>query len=103
MSTKVTPTTKRALFILSLTDGCTPAEFARHMWPDSPAWNRVYHCGPNGATRGRGIVKSAGSYLAKLCQRGLICQHSLHHDRSGPLVYAPTQAGHDALRKRVRP
>ena len=47
-------------------DGITAKFFAWEMWPDSPAWDRVYNTGINGATSGKGMWLSAGSYLSKL-------------------------------------
>ena len=66
------PGTRRALSILREHGPMTAGEFAREMWPDSPAWKRVYNCGPNGATRGRGLVKSGGSFLGKLAKQELV-------------------------------
>ena len=65
------PGSRRALTILRQHGPMTASEFAREMWPESPAWNRFYKCGPSGATRGRGLVKSAGSFLGKLRKQGL--------------------------------
>jgi hypothetical protein len=53
-------------------DGMSPKFFAERMWPDSPAWTRSYNVGKNGATKGRGIILSAGSFLHKLCKHGYI-------------------------------
>ena len=62
----MTETQLRALRILRDHGPVTPTEFAEWMWPDSPYWRVVYRAGPYGSVRGRGLVKSAGSYLAKL-------------------------------------
>jgi hypothetical protein len=50
--------------------GIYPSMFADLMWPDSPYHNVHYNSG-RGSVKGRGLVMSAGSYLAKLHRRGL--------------------------------
>ena len=68
----LTEKTIAALQILAEHDqGLTAANFARLRWKDSIAWKRSYNTG-NGATRGKGMWLSAGSYLAKLKKRGLV-------------------------------
>lgn len=42
------------------------------MWPDSPARDRVYKCGPKGSTRGSGLWQSAGGFLGKLRRKGWV-------------------------------
>jgi len=61
----------RALRILRDHGPVTPMEFAERMWPDSPYWTVSYKAGQYGSVRGRGLVKSAGSYLAKLRRAGV--------------------------------
>jgi hypothetical protein len=87
----------RALRIIALEGPIRPSRFALNMWPDSPAWKRSYKCGPSGATRGRGIVLSGGSYLGKLRIRGWIRRdfifygHKHYFDRG----YVLTPVGRD--------
>lgn len=87
----LSPAAVRALAILADAGDALRAEpFARGMWPDSPAWSRVYRCGPKGSHRGTGIILCAGGYLAKLARKGLV------HDVSGfdePRRYALTDQG----------
>ena len=61
-----------ALHIVALNGPIRPSRFADKMWPDSPAHQISYKCGAWGSTRGRGLVLSAGSYLAKLRKRGWV-------------------------------
>ena len=73
MDNCVTEKTYRALCILNKYDRLTAIaarEFAMKMWPNGK-WNRIYNTG-NGATSGKGMWLSAGSYLAKLHNRGLV-------------------------------
>lgn len=62
---------KRALEILKDNPDIGANHFASLFWPDSKAWNKSYNTG-NGATRGKGMWLSAGSYLAKLVKAGLV-------------------------------
>lgn len=62
----------RALSILVHHGDISARQFAERMWPDSPGWSRVINTGPNGATHGKGMWLAAGSYLAKLRDRGLV-------------------------------
>jgi len=68
---KISHKTIKALKIVKEGGGITPKFFAMKMWPDSPAWKRVYNTG-YGATSGKGLWLSAGSYLAKLRIAGLV-------------------------------
>ena len=68
----IRPATRRALAILREHGPLSPTEFAEKMWPDSPAWEKVYKCGPYGASRGRAIVRSGGGFLGKLFAAGLV-------------------------------
>jgi hypothetical protein len=52
--------------------GIAPKKLAQNLWPNSPSWTRSYNVGRNGATSGRGIILSAGSFLHKLCRKDLI-------------------------------
>ena len=54
-------------------DGIYTRTFARRMWPESPAWTRVYGCG-YGSTKGLGIMSCAGSNLARLVHKGLLAR-----------------------------
>lgn len=63
--------TIKALEIIRDNEIETPRDFAHLMWVDSPCWSRVYNTG-YGATRGKGMWLTAGSFLAKLRNRGLI-------------------------------
>lgn len=70
----ITEKTYHALSILNEHDWehpMTANEFAKKMWPDSPAWRKVYNTG-NGATSGKGMWLCAGSYLNKLLERQLV-------------------------------
>lgn len=68
----MTPAQRRALELLEAHEdrGLTPAEFARRMWPDSPAWQRPGKCG-QGTSRGTGIRQAGGAFLARLRKAGL--------------------------------
>jgi len=67
----MTPT-DRALHILRQhPEGLMPREFARLMWPDSPAWDKLYRVG-RGSTRGVGMQLAGGSLLATLSRKGLV-------------------------------
>lgn len=46
-------------------------DFARLMWPDSPAWKRSKKCG-YGSHLGGGMYSAGGGYLGKLEKMGLI-------------------------------
>ena len=46
-------------------------QFAKLMWPDSPAWNRPKKCG-YGSHRGGGMYSAGGGYLGKLEKMGLV-------------------------------
>lgn len=63
--------TKKALRILIDNPDIAAMKFAELMWGDSKKWNKSYNTG-NGATRGKGMWLCAGSYLAKLQNRGLV-------------------------------
>jgi len=70
----MTPT-QRALKIIDeqrkIPGRFTCGDFARLMWPDSPAWSRNTRCG-RGSHTGKGMWLCAGSFLAKLRKRGLV-------------------------------
>lgn len=66
---KLTESQTKALTILKEYGALMPGDFAKYMWPDSPAWNRHYNCGPYGSCTGSGIRKAGGSYLGKLCKK----------------------------------
>ena len=70
---KITKTTLKALQILDVEhgEGITAKQFAEKMWPDSPHWTHVKNTG-HGATSGKGMWLTAGSYLAKLKSRNLV-------------------------------
>lgn len=78
----MTEAQKRALTILYVPYGeeLTPTQFARKMWPDSKGWNKVSNQG-NGATSGKGMWLSAGSYLAKLSDKNLVVQRIIGNTR----------------------
>lgn len=67
----VGPGTIKALCILSNHGPLLAGDFARLMWPDSPKWNEAYKCGAYGSSRGRGMLKSGGSFLGKMRRLGL--------------------------------
>jgi hypothetical protein len=67
----LTKAQKRVKEILLANPGLTAGEFARKMWADSPNWKKVFNCG-NGATRGSGMIMLGGSYLRKLCKKGMV-------------------------------
>lgn len=62
---KISDMTIEALQILEK-GPLTPGEFADQMWPDSPAHQVSY---TSGRIRGRGIVKSAGSSILRICAK----------------------------------
>lgn len=67
----LTPIQYRALRILDEAEGdLAPREFAREMWPDSPAHN-VKRPAVTGAA-GSGLWYAAGGYLGKLVKRKLV-------------------------------
>ena len=68
----ITDKTIKALKIIDKYGVIYPKQFAQLMWPDSPAWDKVYNTGINGATSGKGMWLCAGSYLRKLKRRGLV-------------------------------
>jgi len=77
-------------------DGITAKFFAWEMWPDSPAWDRVYNTGINGATSGKGMWLSAGSYLSKLVYEELVrISYTEYHARK----YHISSKGRQLLRE----
>lgn len=62
----------RALRIVRDNPGIAPREFAKAMWPDSPAWQHSVKCGPNGSHKGGGMYLAGGAYLAKLANLKLV-------------------------------
>lgn len=69
---------KRALAIVREHQPMTPRSFARHMWPDSPAWGketrgRDNHLGPQGGT----MPMRGARMLWALARKGLVRQD--HH------------------------
>lgn len=60
----------KALTILNVDylEGIPARGFAHKMWPDSKGWNKVSRSG----VRGQGMWLSAGSYLQKLRNKGLV-------------------------------
>lgn len=96
MKMKVSPVTIKALKLVCDHGPVAPAKFAELMWPDSPAWNRVYTVGnKGGAVRGRGILRSAGSYLGKLRKAGLVYRNS-------NWLYEISADGIEAIESQVR-
>jgi len=86
----ITYKTARALSILR--DMCvTATEFAEHMWPDSPGWQRMSNVGTHGASAGACMPYAAGGYLGRLRKRGLV----EHDSRRG--LYMLTHVGTIAL------
>ena len=71
MIVKTTPGTVKALRIIRDNHVYSPDRFAHLMWPESRYWEVRYKCG-NGSHAGRGVVLSAGSFLARLRKQGLI-------------------------------
>lgn len=59
----------RALRVLADNGPMSPRQFAEKIWPDAQAWERVSNVG-NGATRGVGITRAGGCYLARMRSRG---------------------------------
>lgn len=96
----MTEKTIRALELLQEHERLTPRQFAEKMWPDAPAWQRCSNIG-GGSTRGVGITRAGGCYLAKLRRLGLTRQvyarhgHYAHHEI--------TEQGQHALRAAKRP
>lgn len=56
-------------------------QFAQLMFPDSPAWSRVYKIG-HGSTSGKGMWLWGGSYLSKLVDAGYCYRHLDEYCRS---------------------
>jgi len=52
--------------------GLTATDLAARLWPDSPYHRVSYKCGNRGSSKGRGLVKSAGSFLGKMRKLGLV-------------------------------
>jgi hypothetical protein len=91
MERPITESERNALTILANEGrGCTPKEFAKRMWPDSPGWQRHSKCG-YGSHRGGGMYQTAGAYLAKLRKLKLV-ERGWDDSR-----YFLTRAGRQAL------
>ncbi len=86
----------KALGILDEHGAQSPAQFARHMWPDSEGWRNHTKCGPSGVTRGGGMPLAAGCYLGKLARRGLVWRWQ-PWDLPYHIEYDLTQKGRTAL------
>jgi hypothetical protein len=53
-------------------ESITARSFAKAMWPDSPGWDRISNCGPNGATTGKNMPFMAGSHLWRMYRKNLL-------------------------------
>lgn len=96
MKMRVSQVSTKALRLVRDHGPVAPAKFAEMMWPDSPAWNKVYMAGnKGGAVRGRGIVRSAGSYLGKPRKAGLVYRNS-------NWLYVISVDGIEAIESQVR-
>lgn len=90
----VTDFQRRALQVIHEAGGeITPTEFAERMWPDSPAWQKVYAAGPYGSARGLALVRSAGGHLGRLTQRGWLYRKS----EASAALYCLTSSGQALL------
>lgn len=67
----ITDKTARALQIVRDYPNISAKRFAKKMWPDSEGHKRSHNTG-NGATSGKGMWLSGGSYLAKLVKKKLV-------------------------------
>lgn len=83
----MTPSMTKALTILRDHGPIKPREFARLMWPDSPAWKLPAKAGPKGTHKGGGMYTAAGGYLGRLHRAGL-AEHA-----SDPTEYRISRAG----------
>ncbi len=77
MAEALTPAAAKALKIVRRVNaeadhGTNGKAFAWLMWPDSPGWEKRSPAGDRGSRKGCGMWRAAGSYLAKLRQRGLV-------------------------------
>lgn len=63
---------RRALLIIKEHGPIRPREFAKAMWPDAPGWKRACKCGPNGSTKGSGMITAGGAYLGRLRKMRLV-------------------------------
>lgn len=102
--TSITARALAALAVLRDNPGVSPQEFAVLFWPESPGFMRYSKCGSHGSTRGGGMRLSAGGYLARLKNRGLVYANSL--DQRGNFNdfsphYRLTEDGLAELRKSV--
>jgi hypothetical protein len=68
---KLTPAQRKGLEILEREGKLAPRDFAREMWPDSPAWNR--------RTRGSGSANRAGAVGGTMPMNGAKVLWSLNY------------------------
>ena len=92
---KISKTTLKALKIVRDNAPITCRRFAEIMWENSPAWHRHYNTG-NGATIGKGMWLSAGSYLRKL-ERAKLIQRSWMDYHEYQIKYSITDEGIKSL------
>lgn len=98
---KLTPTQKRALEILNGIkkpyEGMKPRAFAYKFYEGTKnEWLLTAHSQQgNGACAGKKAWLCAGSYLAKLCKKGLV---KSIYDKNRGFVYAITAKGEEALK-----
>jgi hypothetical protein len=89
------PTIKALLIIKNHPEIHGPRDFARLMWPNSPAWRHYTKCG-SGVHRGGGMYLAAGGFLGKLIRAGLIRQRL---DQKWKYHYSLTDVGLAQLRE----
>lgn len=80
-----------------------PREMAQALWPDSPGWQRVANCGPNGATRGIWMAGNAARALWRLHARGWAREET--YEFNGRIQYdgwVITEKGRQALEQAER-
>lgn len=84
---------RKALLILNDVESISANRFAEKMWPDSPCWLKVKNTG-NGACSGKGMWLTAGSYLSKLKNMGMVYQS---FTKSGQSIYRISPLGKQSL------
>ncbi len=79
----MTDSQRRGLEVLRDHGPLTPSQFAKRMWPDSPAWVRSGKCGAYGSHAGVAMPSAGGAMIARL-------------RRLGWATWAPKTLGHYA-------
>ncbi len=93
----MTDSQRRGLEVLRDSGPLTPSQFAKKMWPNSPAWRKCGKCGPNGSHAGVAMPSAGGAMIARLRRLGWVTwalKTMGHYSR-----HELTQAGREALAK----